>query len=343
MNRIVLNFKDFILNEKNKEGNSSSFSKIYEQESSNEFSTLEEYIKQHLADKLRKSVTTDEALIKKIVDNSQNLISDASKVHNANDTSSVMQSVWTWIAVGAAIIGGGVYLIKKGKLKGLGKVASKFRNWFKKKFVKVSDETPVQFRNAKGKFRGVGTKQVDLESGIVNVKIKVKDFENLDDKQISFKVKDFIADEFNINQIKDASPQLQKEVSIFAKYPKTFIGGTVTLSMIASNIGTITQSFSNMFPDEEDLRIMSAKVNNPDSSLQDYKSKLEQLSSFDENLNITPDDESKLKLGENKVGYVVCYYIAKLMQRYDELLAAASVQKVIDYSLKEITNETQQG
>jgi len=341
MNRIVLNFKDFILNEKNKE-ETNSLLQINEQESSNEFISLEEYIKHNLTEKLRKSVTADETLIKKIVDNSQYLIADASKVHTANDTSSIWQSAWSWIAVGVAIVGG-AYAIKKGKLKGLGNIANKFKNWFKKKFVKVSDETPVQFRNAKGKFSGVGTKQVDLESGIVNVKIKVKDFENLDDKEISFKVKDFVAEELNINQIKDASPQLQKEVSIFAKYPKTFIGGTVTLSMIASNIGTITQSFSNMFPDEEDLRIMSAKVNNPDSSLQDYKFKLEQLSSFDEDLNISSEEEAKLKLGGNKVGYVVSYYIAKLMQRYDELLAAASVQKVIDYSLKEITNETQQG
>jgi hypothetical protein len=340
MNRIVLNFKDFILNEKNKEEFSPLLLRINEDVSNSDFANLEEWIKEYLPDRIRKHNTKDEYLINKVVANSQNLIKDASKIFSSDETSS---SLWQWIIGGIALIGIGAYAIKKGKLEGLKKFGNKFIDWFKKESVDVTDDVVSQSKSAiTPKVAKLGKRQLQRREKLALKLIETQNNNKFDDAVIEYVKKTGL-----LPQEIQPTPQLQEELSFFVKNKRAFLStlGLTSLGIIAANHKSILKSLSSQNPEDEDLRRMDALVSNPDTLLEVYKSRLEQSSSFDENMNdiFNETELKKLKADNYKIGYIISWHIASLMVEYNSKLVASSLHRAIDYSIKETINQTQQG
>lgn len=341
MNRIVLNFKDFILNEKNREEESSSYSQINEDYSNSLYANLEEWISKELPDRIKKYNTTDEALIKKIINNSQNLIKDASKIFSSDEISS---SVWEWVLGGAALIGFGIYAVKTKKLTGLKKFGRKFIDWFKRKSTDKTDDIVTQSKSAVvPKALKIGKRELKKRE---NLAIELIDKQN--SPEFNDVLKEYLKNNNLVNSIIEPSQELQKELSFFVKNKNAIVGGSVgltSLGIIVANHKSIIKSLSSQNPQDEDLRRMDALVSNPQSLLEVYKSKLEQSSSFNENLNIqfSEDELKNLKLDNYKIGYIVSWHIASSMVEYNSYLASASLKKSLEYSIQEGINQTQQG
>jgi hypothetical protein len=120
MNKFVLNFSDFVLNEIKQEHNISNYFTLNENAEDMRYATFEEVAYDRLKDKVKYFITDDGNIVNAIVSRSNGLISSANKVLTNQDNSNWFMKNISYLAVTALTIGGIYLLIKKGKIKNLG-------------------------------------------------------------------------------------------------------------------------------------------------------------------------------------------------------------------------------
>ena len=116
MNRIILNFSDFILNETKKNQDNLNYFGIYE---SDEFkkATYSEWIQTYLKDRIRNIVFREED-VSTIFNSSSDLIEASEKIMSKGDSSNWFMNNISLIAGGTAVAIGIIWnMYKKGKVR----------------------------------------------------------------------------------------------------------------------------------------------------------------------------------------------------------------------------------
>jgi hypothetical protein len=137
MNKFVLNFSDFILNENNRVDKTLSNNTLYE-ENSTVTQTLDDVIRDRLRTKLQR-VCESPADADMIVGKSQDLIDAAVKVYNKEPSSDFFkENIGSILSVGAVLVGGFI-ILKTGKKIKLGNTLTNVIKGIKTKF-----ENPIK-------------------------------------------------------------------------------------------------------------------------------------------------------------------------------------------------------
>lgn len=133
MNKFVLNFSDFILNENNRVNKTLNNTLLYEDQTEFFTATTEDIIRDRLRTKLQ-SICVNQADADMIVGKSQDLIDAAVKVYNKEPSSNFFKENIGYILTTGAVIVGGFIILKTGKQIKLGNTLTNVIKGIKTKF-----------------------------------------------------------------------------------------------------------------------------------------------------------------------------------------------------------------
>ena len=217
MNKFVLNFSDFVLNEIKQEHNVSNYFTLNENAEDMRYATFEEVAYDRLKDKVKYFITDDGNIVNAIVNQSSSLVESANKVLTNQDNSNWFMKNISYLALTALTIGGIYLLIKKGKIKNLGDKINNIVNRVKTKVSTIVSKNKEIYDDIAKEFK-------ELEDAINIYKSELKR----------------IGDKWKSKNIDIYNDFFKEEIEIFEK-DITFNVFKSELEEIGKNVGSINR------------------------------------------------------------------------------------------------------